>query len=108
MATSSSNVTNIIRHIAQNEIKPEFIDFNERNKYDLDQIALELMDTPPRESLKHLKNLFNHEGMLWKLLYGDFQYFKRAFDHSMNRVLNQDEEGGGVTSNEPPSDEQIT
>lgn len=90
--TLVANVINIIRHIAKNGTEPSFLNFNERNQYDLDKVAQELADTPPREAKTHLKNLFNNEGVLWKILYGDFQYFKRAFDHSMNRVLNMDEE----------------
>ena len=33
------------------------------------------MDTPPRECNTYLKNLFNNEGMLWKVLYRDYSIF---------------------------------
>jgi 5-methylcytosine-specific restriction endonuclease McrA len=82
-----SNISNIIRHIAQNRTKPKFLNFNERNVYDLDRIASQLIDLSPRECLTYLKNLFNDEGTLWKVLYGNFMNFKKAFDHAVNRIL---------------------
>ncbi|MFC6603896.1 HNH endonuclease [Ectobacillus funiculus] len=85
------NVIKLIRHIAQNGNKPEFLNFNQRNVYDLDRIAAELIDTPPRECHTYLKNLFNNEGLLWKVLYRDYTYFKKAFDHAINRLLNDGE-----------------
>ena len=88
-----TNVIKIIRHIAQNGNKPEFLNFNQRNMYDLDKMAEELIDTPPRECNTYLKNLFNNEGMLWKVLYRDYSYFKKAFDHAINRILNGVEMG---------------
>jgi 5-methylcytosine-specific restriction endonuclease McrA len=87
-----SNMSKIIRHIAQNGSEPEFLNFNDRNVYDLDRIATDLIDTPPRECHTYLKNLFNNEGKLWKILYGDFLYFKKAFDHAINRILIGDKE----------------
>jgi ATP-dependent helicase IRC3 len=87
-----TNVSKLIRHIAQNGSKPEFLSFNERNTYDLDRIAAELIDTPPRECHTYLKNLFNNDGMLWKILYTDFSYFKRAFDYAINRIFDVEEE----------------
>ncbi|MBO0603465.1 DEAD/DEAH box helicase family protein [Sporosarcina sp. E16_3] len=98
------NIVGIIRHIAQNKTKPEFFNFNERNVYDLDRIALEHEYTPPRECITYLKNVYNDEGLLWKLLYKNFMYFKKAFDHSMNRILMGPETGqpiDGIGINEP-------
>ena len=65
-----TNVIKIIRHIAQNGNKPEFLNFNQRNVYDLDKMASELIDTPPRECHTYLKNLFNNEGMFGKYFIG--------------------------------------
>lgn len=87
-----ANITEIIRHMAQNETKPVFLNFNERNIYDLDRIALEIINLPPRESVAYLKNLFNNEGYLWKVLYKNFLYFKKAFDHAVNRIVMGPEE----------------
>jgi superfamily II DNA or RNA helicase len=102
-----SNMSKIIRHIAQNGSEPEFLNFNDRNVYDLDRIATDLIDTTPRASHTYLKNLFNNEGRLWKILYGDFLYFKKAFDHAINRIiLTGDEEESRpsqIVSNEKPN-----
>jgi len=93
----NSNIVKIIRHIAQNLSKPDFLNFNERNVYDLDKIALQLMDTSPRECHVFLMNLYNNEGMLWKLLYGNFINFKKAFDHAVNRILIGPDNGEPIT-----------
>jgi superfamily II DNA or RNA helicase len=98
----NANIINLIRHIAQNGTRPEFVNFNQRNVYDLDKIAEELIDTSPRECNIRLKNLFNNEGRLWKILYGgNFNYFKKAFDNAINRILNG---YGSEFSSLPPVD----
>jgi hypothetical protein len=87
-----TNIIKIMRHLAQNGSSPEFVNFNQRNLYDLDKVAEQLIDTPPRECNTYLKNLFNNEGSLWQVLYGgNFIYFKKAFDNAVNIILN-----GGV------------
>lgn len=86
-------IVKLIRHIAQNGTITEFVNFNQRNLYDLDQLAEQLIDTTARECQIHLKNLFNNEGLLWKVLYGgNFNYFKKAFDNAINRILTVDVE----------------
>jgi hypothetical protein len=97
-----SNIVKIIRHIAQNGSTPEFVNFNERNVYDLDRIALQLIDTSPRECHAYLMNLFNNEGKLWKLLYGNSINFKKAFDHAVNRILIGTEIVGPITGISKP------
>lgn len=48
-----ANITEIIRHMANNETKLVFLNFNEQNTYDLDRIALEIINLPPRESVAY-------------------------------------------------------
>jgi hypothetical protein len=50
-----TNIIKIMRHIAQNGTTPEFVNFNQRNVYDLDKIAEQLIDTPPRELKKSIQ-----------------------------------------------------
>jgi len=102
-----TNIIGIIRHIAQNGSKPEFLNFNERSVYDLDRIALEFVHTPHIECITHLKNQFNDEGLLWKILYGDFMNFKKAFDQSMNRVLFGPEDERIIDDINPPESSTI-
>jgi len=102
-----TNIVGIIRHIAQNGSKPEFLNFNERSVYDLDRFALELVHTPPLECITHLKNQFNDEGLLWKILYGNFMNFKKAFDQSMNRILFGPEDKGAIEYINPPESSTV-
>ncbi|MEQ8189648.1 MAG: hypothetical protein ABRQ39_16890 [Candidatus Eremiobacterota bacterium] len=49
------DLINIIRHIVQNKkTAPNFIEFAEREKYDLDVVAKELIDKTSIEQFKHL------------------------------------------------------
>jgi len=83
-----SNVTKIIHHIAQNNTVPLFIDFHERDAYDMDKIAYEQVDTSPRQIDVMLRNIFNDSGKHWGFFYKSYSNFKDAFDKSMNRIFN--------------------
>jgi hypothetical protein len=93
-----SNVTKIIHHIAQNNVKPLFIDFHERDNYDMDKLANEYADTSPRQIDVHLRNVFNDSGKHWGFFYKSYSNFKDAFDKSMNRIFN-DESDVVITQN---------
>jgi superfamily II DNA or RNA helicase len=81
------NITKIIRHIAQNSAKPIFVDFHERDLYDLDRVADELLNTPPLDADILLTNKFNDAGMLWQFFYKSFDNFMNAYYKSQKRVL---------------------
>jgi hypothetical protein len=83
------NISNIVRHTAQNGITPVFVDFAERERYDLDAIANELLNTPPINADIILKNRFNDSGLHWSLLYKTFDNFLDAYYKSQKRVLNK-------------------
>jgi superfamily II DNA or RNA helicase len=61
------NITKLIRHVAQNGVKPEFLDFRERDLYDLDKIAEDLLKTPPLDTDIILTNRFNDDITLLKM-----------------------------------------
>jgi len=82
-----SNISIIIRHIAQNGIGPEFIDFHERDLYDLDKIADDLLSTPPLETDILLKNTFNDASLHWGFLYKNFNNFMGAYYKSQQRAI---------------------
>lgn len=85
------NVTKIIHHVAQNKNnefpRPRFIDFHERDLYDLDKIAYDLLNTPPLDADIILTNKFNDTGFHWSFLYKTFNNFMDAYYKSQKRVL---------------------
>ena len=81
------NIVKIIRHIAQNGVRPVFINFNERDLYDMDKLADELLNTPPLDSDIILTNRFNDMGLLWSFFYKGFDNFMDAYYKSQKRVL---------------------
>ena len=83
------NVTKIIHHIAQNNTPPLFIDFHERDIYDMDKLANKLIDTPPRTADMNLRNIFNDSGKLWGFFYKNYTNFKDAFNKALERILNE-------------------
>ena len=85
--TLKDDLIHLARHIGQNDAEPDFISFEERSKYDLDKIAGEFMNVLPIEQYKSLRLLFEKEASLWKEWYKNFNSFKSAFDHSINRAL---------------------
>ncbi|MDY5213044.1 DEAD/DEAH box helicase family protein [Intestinibacter sp.] len=70
------NIIKIIRHLSQNEYKPEFFDFLERNYYDLDSIADEFQHIIPLNWDKHLIPIYNDESKMWDKIFGNYYYFR--------------------------------
>ena len=82
------DVIHILRHIGQNNEAPKFISFDDKDKYDLDNIAQSFLKYTQLEINKKLRVLFNSEGEdLWKCWYKNYNNFKSAFDASMNRQI---------------------
>jgi superfamily II DNA or RNA helicase len=81
------NIKKLIRHVAQNETKPVFIDFNERDVYDMDRLADELIRTPPEDADIILTNKFNDDGLHWKFFYKCFDNFFDAYQKAQKRIL---------------------
>lgn len=81
------NITKIIRHISQNSIKPVYVDFHERDLYDMDKLANDLLNTPPLDADIELRNKFNDDGLLWQFLYKGYDNFVDAYYKSQKRVL---------------------
>ena len=91
------NVTIIMHHIAQNKEKPLYIDFKERDLYDMDRLAESLIDTTPREARIILENEYNDQNKLWSFFYKKFEYFRDAFNKAQDRILD------GVTTIKTPN-----
>ena len=99
------NVAKIIRHRAQNNLAPEFFDFHERDLYDMDKIADELLNTPPLDADILLKNRFNDASLHWGFLYKTFDNFLDAYYKAQKRALNKRR---GVSAPEKIEDETDT
>ncbi len=85
------NIIKIIRHVAQNDQRPIFVDFHERNLYDLDRLAKEMEHDTYSQVNQKLRSIFEDEAVHWRILYKNFQTFKNAFSRSMERVLAEPE-----------------
>ena len=84
-----NNVTKIVHHIAQNNnTKPLFVDFDERDDYDMDSIAKGYirMSTIDKDIL--LNKIFNDESLYWNFFYKTFNNFMDAYYKSEQRILN--------------------
>lgn len=81
------NIEKIIRHMAQNNEEPIFIDFLERDIYDMDRIAGELINMLPLDADIALNNKFNDMSLYWNFLYKNFDNFMDAYYKAQKRVL---------------------
>lgn len=79
----------LARHVAQNHTKPVYHSFDERENYDLDKLAEELILKNDYEQHDILQNEFNKQNSLWKTFYKTYGRFKTAFDAAKNRIMNQ-------------------
>ncbi len=91
-----SDLIKIARHIAQKQNAPIYYPFEDRDKYDLDELARKLVEMSVRAIDENLRNEFSTPGSLWKAFYKSYNKFKTAFDGAMNRVLH--EQQFGITS----------
>lgn len=84
----------LARHVAQNHAKPVYHPFDERENYDLDKLATEVIDKDigAIKQSEILHNEFNKQDGLWKTFYKTYDRFKTAFDASINGVLKRREE----------------
>lgn len=86
------NIFRIALHIAQDKDNnaPVFIEFKERDKYDLDAIAREFVeaDYGSRTVDERLKMLYKDENQIWSTLYYNFDFFKSQYYSSVEWILN--------------------
>jgi hypothetical protein len=81
------NISKIVQHIAQNSLTPDFLDFHQRDCYDLDKLAHDLLNTPPLDTDIILTNKFNDSSLHWAFFYKTFDIFMDAYYKSQKRVL---------------------
>lgn len=82
-----SNISAVLQHMAQNGQMPEFIDFYERDLYDMDVLAREMSEVPFTTADLKLKNIYYNESLQWKYFYKTYNNFFTAFTKAMMRLL---------------------
>jgi hypothetical protein len=100
--TLELDLIRIARHIAQKQAKPQFYSFEEREKYDLDEIARKRLPYNALDNDKFLQQDFGKAGNLWKIFYKSYQRFATAFDGATRRVLHKQHHGSELPVT-PPS-----
>ncbi|MDR1947658.1 MAG: DEAD/DEAH box helicase family protein [Desulfovibrio sp.] len=80
------NIIKILRHTAQNDLYPTFIDFKDRDTYDLDNFARKWENETQSQIQIHLHNIYEDSDKYWKVFYKNFHDFKSAYDSSVNRI----------------------
>ena len=98
------DLTKIVRHIAQNQSLPDYHGFEERDNYDLDRIAKQVIDLPGRPRREKLINEFTKSGTLWKTFYKSFERFDMAVHGATCSILDgSSRQGGTVVISPTPS-----
>jgi len=94
--TLVDDIKKITRYIGQQKVPPRFLPFEEREKYDLDKLALKVLEIPPIKHREILDAHFSQSGTLWKTFYKTYDRFKTAVDGAVNRLLNAGDNGGTI------------
>ena len=100
--TLDLDLTRIARHIAQRQAKPPFTLFEEREKYDLDGIAMKRLQYSSLDNDEFLQQDFGRSGSLWKIFYKSYERFATAFDGSTRKVLHEQRHGHKLPVAPPP------
>lgn len=93
----------LLKHIAQNKKQPKFINFRERNYYNLSEIAKEYLSVNPVHAKQMCSQMFNDESKLWKTLYKNFYNLYCAFRREQDIALFE-----GNIETEQPKETQST
>ncbi len=85
------NIFRISLHIAQDRYNkaPEFLEFEDRDNYDLDMMAEEFIDADygPRTVDQKLRELYEDKNQIWTTIYYTYDLFKSQFNSSVDWIL---------------------
>jgi len=96
------DIARIARHIAQKSVPPQFHEFEERDQYNLDTLARQLMRKSFWDVDDHLRRDYGKPGSLWKTFFKSYERFSTAFTAAMQRAMDI-EKHGPHTPVPPPS-----
>jgi superfamily II DNA or RNA helicase len=85
--TLVQDLIRIARHLSQNQNPPPLVRFEEREKYNLDEIARKRLRFNFLENNAYLENEFNKPGNLWRVFYRSFERFSTAFNGAAQRAM---------------------
>ncbi|MEH1919342.1 DEAD/DEAH box helicase family protein [Nostoc sp.] len=96
----SSDLIKIVRHIAQDDLhsKPPYHSFEEREIYDLDKIAHELINFSNPELNNYVKQEFSKAGMLWETFYKTPNRLLTALQLVINKIMTDGDSSKATTS----------
>jgi len=83
------DLARIAKHIAQKQNEPQFVLFEERSKYDLDEIVKPRLSFSVIENHNFLEHEFTKAGSLWKVFYKSFDRFVTAFNGATHRAIHE-------------------
>ncbi len=114
--TLTLDITRVARHVAQNQTRPTYYPFEERDNYDLDKVASSVLDQKldDFEQDDLLENLFSRPGSLWKTFYRTLDRFKTALFGAKQRELRRrkgekgTKEAGTLPPTVPPRKRELT
>ena len=81
-----NNLFYIASHMGQQNEKPKFFPFEERNLHDLDEIARQYMNFQLFEVDPKLKTEFHREDRYWRVIYPNFESFRQQFFACIQRL----------------------
>lgn len=84
-----SDITKIVRYMAQNQSPPPYHSFAERDQYDLDKLAEEVVSLNFSAARNYLQKKFEKTGTLWKTFYRNFNRFETGVHRAVTGILNR-------------------
>lgn len=102
------NLFLIACHVAQNkEESPQFFEFEERDAYDMDDLAQKYMNCNRMEEDSHLRSIYEDGDLLWSTLYPEYDQFKAQYNACVEYLLSQGTvTGSGDAPVDPPEDRE--
>lgn len=82
-----NDLIKICRHIAIHGSIPEYHPFEDRERYDLSNLASEFGNLTKPQQVYRLKSEYEKPGNLWKIFYKNFHMFMTAFDLEFTRII---------------------
>jgi len=109
--TKDRDLKDLLQYFAQTGIKPSFLRFEHRNKFDLSKVAELIIDKDlgPRKKAEYIDQLWEEESSFWKVFFG-FQkkYFLNGIDKEIHRILYPEDEEKEHYAHESHKDEGQT
>jgi superfamily II DNA or RNA helicase len=104
--TLELDLARIARHIAQKKVLPVYHSFEERDQYDLDELAREVLEKEMSDLAQDhlLRDRFSKPGSLWQVFYKTYDRFNTALFFAKQRQLDTKRHGNDppVPGNDPP------